>query len=241
MKEQIAKYAWEKYFGDEMEFLNKYFATYYLPQNLIINSERIEDEFIYMGLIVRYYYKYYTNYISIGYVTAVLTNPEFRNKGYFRITMQKIFEQLYEQKYILSCLIPASEELSETYVRYGYSKCFIDKQNIDLNKSIIHQQKTYDLYKELGYDFSKLKPSTNGLLRIVDVEKALEIYAKHNPNEEKTYKIIDQQIENNNKLIEIKSGDIKIINETEVFEEITISEMTQLLFKDSYMDLMFDQ
>jgi hypothetical protein len=155
--------------------------------------------------------------------------------------MQKIFSELITQNYALSCLIPASEELSETYIRYGYSKCFVEKQNPDLNKSIVHHQKTYDLYKELGYDLSTLKPSTNGLLRIIDLEKVLEIYAKENPNLNITYKVIDKQIERNNKLIEIKSSEIKIINEAEVFEEITISEITYLLFKDSYMDLMFDQ
>lgn len=241
MKEQLAKYAWAEYFGDDMDFLNRYFATYYSENNLIINSEKADDEFIYMGLIISYNYQYYTNHLTMGYVTAVLTNPIFRNKGFFRVVMQKIFSELITQNYALSCLIPASEELSETYIRYGYSKCFVEKQNPDLNKSIVHHQKTYDLYKELGYDLSTLKPSTNGLLRIIDLEKVLEIYAKENPNLNITYKVIDKQIERNNKLIEIKSSEIKIINEAEVFEEITISEITYLLFKDSYMDLMFDQ
>ena len=243
MIENIAKQAWNKYFGDDMDFLNKYFCTYYNAHNLIINLGK-NNEFIYMGLIVKYYYKYYNETIPIGYVTAVLTNPKYRNQGYFRKTMQKIFDRLINQEYIISFLIPASEELSITYQRYGYSKCFIDEQELNKNKSIIHEQKTINLYKELNYDISQLKPNTIGLLRIIDVEKALKLYAKNFPTEEKTYKITDNQIKENNKLIEIKEGNIKIVENIEEFEdieEIEISKLSYLIFKNSYMDLMFDK
>lgn len=240
MIENIAKQAWNKYFKDDMDFLNKYFDTYYNAQNLIINVEK-NNEFIYMGLIVKYYYKYYNETIPIGYITAVLTNPKYRNQGYFRKTMQEIFDRLINQEYIISFLIPASEELSITYQRYGYSKCFIDKQEPNKNKSIIHEQKTINLYKELGYDISQQKPNTIGLLRIIDVEKALRLYAKNFPTEEKTYKITDNQIKENNKLIEIKEGNIKVLENAGEFEEIEISQLSYLIFQNSYMDLMFDK
>lgn len=243
MIENIAKQAWNKYFGDDIDFLNRYFDTYYNTQNLIINIEK-NNEFIYMGLIVRYYYKYYNETISIGYVTAVLTNPKYRNQGYFRKTMQEIFDRLINQEYIISFLIPASEELSNTYQRYGYSKCFTDKQEPNQHKSIIHEQKTINLYKELGYDISQPKPNIIGLLRIIDVEKALILYAKNFPEEEKTYKINDNQIKENNKLIEIKEGCIKRVEkveEFEEFEEIEISQLSYLIFQNSYMNLMFDK
>lgn len=240
MIENIAKQAWNKYFGDDMDFLNKYFDTYYNAQNLIINVEK-NNEFIYMGLIVKYYYKYYNETIPIGYITAVLTNPKYRNQGYFRKTMQEIFDRLINQEYIISFLIPASEELSITYQRYGYSKCFIDKQEPNKNKSIIHKQKTINLYKELGYDISQQKPNTIGLLRIIDVEKALRLYAKNFPSDEKTYKINDNQIKENNKIIEIKEGNIKVVENAREFEEIEISQLSYLIFQNSYMNLMFDK
>lgn len=240
MMEDVAKQAWNKYFKDDMDFLDKYFLTYYNAKNLIINIEN-NNEFIYMGLIVRYYYKYYNETIPIGYITAVLTNPKYRNQGYFRKTMQEIFEKLIAQEYIISFLIPASKELSDTYKRYGYSKCFIEKQDTDKNKSIIHEQKTLDLYKELGYDISQQKPNTIGLLRIINVEKALRLYAKTFPNNEITYKINDKQIKENNKIIEIKEGNMKVLENVEGFEEIEISELSYLIFQNSYMNLMFDK
>lgn len=240
MIENIAKQAWNKYFKDDMDFLDKYFLTYYNSQNLIINIEN-NNEFIYMGLIVKYYYKYYNEIIPIGYITAVLTNPKYRNQGYFRKTMQEIFDKLIAQEYIISFLIPASKELSITYQRYGYSKCFIDKQDPDKNKSIIHEQKTINLYKELGYDISQQKPNTIGLLRIINAEKALRLYAKTFPNKEITYKINDKQIKENNKIIEIKEGNIKVLENVEKFEEIEISQLSYIIFQNSYMNLMFDK
>jgi Predicted acetyltransferase involved in intracellular survival and related acetyltransferases len=240
MIENIAKQAWNKYFKDDMDFLDKYFLTYYNYQNLIINIEN-NNEFIYMALIVRYYYKYYNEIIPIAYITAVLTNPKYRNQGYFRITMQEIFERLIKQEYIISFLIPASEELSDTYQRYGYSKCFIEKQEPNKNKSIIHEQKTINLYNELGYDISQLKPNTIGLLRIINAEKALILYAKNFPNKEITYKINDKQIKENNKIIKIKDGNIKVLENVGEFEEIEISELSHIIFQNSYMNLMFDK
>lgn len=240
MIENIAKQAWNKYFKDDMDFLDKYFLTYYNSQNIIINIGN-NNEFIYMGLIVRYYYKYYNEIIPIGYITAVLTNPKYRNQGYFRKTMQEIFDKLIKQEYIISFLIPASKELSITYQRYGYSKCFIEKQDPDKNKSIIHEQKTLDLYKELGYDISQQKPNTIGLLRIINAEKTLILYAKTFPNKEITYKINDKQIKENNKIIKIKEGNIKVLENVKEFEEIEISELSHIIFQNSYMNLMFDK
>ena len=96
---------------------------------------------------------------------------------YVKYFYTHIYNTVILYLYIISFLIPASKELSITYQRYGYSKCFIEKQDPDKNKSIIHEQKTLDLYKELGYDISQQKPNTIGLLRIINAEKALRLYA----------------------------------------------------------------
>ena len=69
--EQRVKEIWNKHFGDDLDFLNKYFSTFYEPNNLIINPDIEENGFIYMALIVRYDYKYCNAILPIGYVTAV--------------------------------------------------------------------------------------------------------------------------------------------------------------------------
>lgn len=241
MKEEIAKREWEKHFGDEKEFLDKYFATYYQDQNLIINTENLEDEFIYMGLIVKYNYKYHNSNIPIGYVTAVLVSLEHRGKGYFTFAMQNIFKELIKQDYALSCLIPATQKLTDTYLKYGYANCFVKEKNPNHHKAIVHEQKTIDLYEELEYDISTLKPCHNGMLRIIDVEKILTHYAHYHPEQEITYKIIDKQIEKNNKIMELKQGKVKEVATSKTYQEITISELAKQIFDKSYMDLMFDQ
>ncbi|MDD2530897.1 MAG: GNAT family N-acetyltransferase [Bacteroidales bacterium] len=238
--EQRVKEIWNKHFGDDLDFLNKYFSTFYEPNNLIINPNIEENGFIYMTLIVRYDYKYYNEILPIGYITAVLTNPEYRNQGYFRITMHEVFQKLIENDFPISCLIPATEQLLTTYIRYGYSNCFTDKREKDNNKSIIHNQKTFMLYKELGYNITTLKPNTNAMIRIIDVVRVMEAYAKSNPSLVEKYKIIDNQIQKNNLYINVSNGEIELNKKDGSYQEINISELTKLIFNGSYMDLMFD-
>lgn len=234
------KEIWNNHFGDDIEFLNKYFSVYFEPNNLVLNPDFKKNGFIYMALIVRYDYKYYNETLSIGYVTAVLTNPELRNQGYFRIAMQDVFKKLMENNFPISCLIPATEELHKTYIRYGYSNCFTETKDKKNNKSIIHNQKTFELYNELGYDISLLKPNTNAMIRIVDVKKVMGVYAKTSKDVDKTYKIIDNQIKENNIYINIKDGKAKALEVSNDYEEISISDLANLIFSNSYMDLMFD-
>ncbi|HBN06973.1 MAG TPA: hypothetical protein DD434_14495 [Bacteroidales bacterium] len=239
--EQKVKEIWNKYFGDDLDFLDKYFSAFYEPNNLVINPDIEEKGFIYMALIVRYDYKYYNEILPIGYVTAVLTNPEYRNQGYFRIAMNNVFQKLKKNNFPISCLIPATDELLTTYIRYGYSNCFSETREENNNKSIIHFQKTFQLYRELGYDISILKPNLNGMIRIIDVIKVMELYAKANNEIKKTYKVIDNQIKENNIYINITNGNSEVINNPKDYEEISISSLANLIFSNSYMDLMFDK
>lgn len=239
--EKRVKEIWSKYFGDDLDFLNKYFSIYYEPNNLIINSLSEGKEFIYMALIVRYEYKYNDEKIPIGYVTAVLTNPQYRNQGYFRVTMQEVFQRLIDNNYIISCLIPASEELKTTYIRYGYSNCFTTTKLPNNNKSILHRKETFQLYKDLNYDMQSLKANPNAMLRIVDVQKVLELFASQNPSIEKRLKVIDNQISSNNNSFEIKQGKVIILERSDDCETISISDLAYLIFENSYMDLMFDK
>lgn len=240
MEERVKK-IWNKYFGDDLDFLNKYFSIYYEPNNLIINPLSKEKEFIYMALIIGYEYKYNEIRISIGYVTAVLTNPKYRNQGYFRLAMHEVFQKLIDRDYIISCLIPASKELETTYIRYGFSNCFTEKKLPNNNKSILHRKETLELYKNLNYDLQSLKANSNAMLRIIDVQKVLELYAKENPKTKKRFNVIDNQISTNNLSFEINQGKVFILERNDDCEAISISDLAYLIFKDSYMDLMFDK
>ena len=78
------------------------------------------------------------------------------------------------------------------------------------------------------------------MIRIIEVKKVLEIYAKANSDIEKTYKIIDNQIEANNIYINMKYGNTEVVNNPNDYEEISISSLANIIFNNSYMDLMFD-
>ncbi|MDR0971271.1 MAG: GNAT family N-acetyltransferase [Bacteroidales bacterium] len=231
---------WAEYFHDSPSFIEDYLNTFLDKDSIILKMDEKENDFIYLGFIIKYFYKYYNNKIPIAYLTGLITNIKYRNKGYFSLCLKEIFSSLQRQKYIICCLIPATPLLEETYKRYGFSTCFNNEKENE-NKKIIHQQKTIDLYNKLGYDISSLKANKNGMIRIVDAFEVLKLYAKNNPNIEKTIRIIDNKIEQNNKTFHISDAKVEIIEKKSYENEILIGELSKEIFDNSYMDKMFDK
>lgn len=209
--EQKAKEFWNNIFGDDFDFLDKYFKTYFDKDNLIIGFDNDTKEVKYMTLIIQYDYKYFDKIISIAYLTAISTNPKYRNQGLMKENLNKVFNKLNDRGIILACLIPANDLLKDTYERYDFVSCFSKDKPLDSNKTIIHNNKTFELYRELGYNISELIPHNKGMLKILDKAKALDLYYNHNPKAE-------------------------TISNTE-----DIIMLTKQIFGDSFMDLMFDE
>src|SRR5690554_6452115 len=117
--ELLAKRFWNQIFGDDFEFLDSYFKTYYEKENLIIDIDKENNEVRYMSLIVPYDYNYYRKIIKTAYITAISTNPKYRGMGMMKKNMEEVEKRLKEKEIIISCLIPANETLRQTYNRYA--------------------------------------------------------------------------------------------------------------------------
>lgn len=212
--ELLAKRFWNQIFGDDFEFLDSYFKTYYEKENLIIDIDKENNEVRYMSLIVPYDYNYYGKIIKIAYITAISTNPKYRGMGMMKKNMEEVEKRLKEKEIIISCLIPANETLSQTYNRYGYVECFTKTKPLNGNKSIIHNEKTFSLYNELGYDIEKLENHNKGMIKIINPEMAIELYLNHNKEKGKLSQ--------------------------EVLKELSQEQLTKVIFENSFMNLMFD-
>ncbi len=212
--ELLAKRFWNQIFGDDFEFLDSYFKTYYEKENLIIDIDKENNEVRYMSLIVPYDYNYYGKIIKIAYITAISTNPKYRGMGMMKKNMEEVEKRLKEKEIIISCLIPANETLRQTYLRYGYVECFTKTKPLDGNKSIIHNEKTFSLYNELGYDIEKLENHNKGMIKIINPEMAIELYLKYNNEKNK-------------------------LREKEL-RELSQEQLTKEIFENSFMNLMFD-
>lgn len=212
--ELLAKRFWNQIFGDDFEFLDSYFKTYYEKENLIIDIDKENNEVRYMSLIVPYDYNYYGKIIKIAYITAISTNPKYRGMGMMKKNMEEVEKRLKEKEIIISCLIPANETLRQTYNRYGYVECFTKTKPLDNNKSIIHNEKTYNLYNELGYNIEKLENHKKGMIKIINPEMAIELYLNHNKEKGKLSQ--------------------------EVLKELSQEQLTKEIFENSFMNLMFD-
>lgn len=94
---------------------------------------------------------------------------------------------------------------------------------------------TYSCYNPNGERLS------NQMIRIVNAEKALEIYAEKNPTITASIHIKDLIIKENNITILISNGKIKHIPNSYCIKVINIEDLTKTIFNNSYLFLMLDK
>lgn len=216
-KELLAKRFWNEIFGDELDFLDLYFSTYYNEDNLIIEIDSKTNEVMHMSLIIEYDYNYCGEIIKIGYITGIATNPNYRNQGLMIKNLNEINKKLEDNNIMIACLIPANEELKNTYEKYDFVTCFNDKPLKENNKCIIHESKTHDLHRKLGYNLNNSKNPNLGMMKIINKNKAKELFKKHLTYDEWKFYLIHLNL-----------------------EKLSTSDVTKLIFGNSYMNLMFD-
>lgn len=204
----LAKRFWNNIFGDDMDFLDRYFDTYYKEDGLIISHS--DNKVRYMTLLIDYNYKYYDSIIPIVYLTGLATSPELRGQGLMRENMSKVFDRIKEKNIPIAVLIPANDWLKEAYLKYGFIDVFTSTPPPNNHKSITHCPETYKLYKDLGYDITKLENHSKGMLKIMDREYVVKLYNQYH-----------------------KSHSIPL-------DSLSDEDLTRLVFEDSFMNLMFD-
>lgn len=64
-----------------------------------------------------------------GYISGVMTHPDYQKKGYMSQLLQASFEQMKEKGYTYTFLIPQEEWLFGFYEKNGYQKAFLIGEN----------------------------------------------------------------------------------------------------------------
>lgn len=108
---------WKKAFGDEDEFLDKFFTLAYAPDRCRCVTENGEVA------AMLYWFEDSCRGQIFAYVYAVATDPEYRGRGLCRELMEDTARLLKEQGYAGILLNPASESLARMYEKMGYEPC----------------------------------------------------------------------------------------------------------------------
>ena len=108
---------WKDAFGDDDEFLDKFFETAFSPDRCrcIAENGRI--------LAALYWFNTSCQGQKFAYLYAVATDPDHRNQGLSRRLVEDTKTALKARGYAGVLLVPESEDLTRMYSRMGFEPC----------------------------------------------------------------------------------------------------------------------
>jgi len=121
MKEEV-KALWKLCFEDNEKFTNLYFSMRYKDEINVAIKEN--GEVISALQMIPYPMTYCNRIIPTSYISGACTHPDFRVKGVMKHLLAEAFQKMYDNKVLLTTLIPAEEWLFAYYNKVGYTLAF---------------------------------------------------------------------------------------------------------------------
>jgi GNAT superfamily N-acetyltransferase len=85
-----------------------------------------------------------------GYLSGVMTHPDYRKKGYMAQLMHASFDEMIKKKYDYTFLIPEEKWLVKVYEKFGFILC---KRNSQPPKNkVLKSPKQFDIIKRNYFD-----------------------------------------------------------------------------------------
>ncbi|MFV0467796.1 MAG: GNAT family N-acetyltransferase [Dysgonomonas sp.] len=245
--ESVVRAMWKTCFGDTEEFLNIFFLQKYKPENTLVYM--YEGEFVASLQMLPFSFTFCGEEISFYYFAGLCTLPGYRKRGFMAQLIDEAFRVMQQREIPLAILVPAEDQLFDYYRNFGFEKVFDSanetiplKEILDKNSGdIVAAYKEFDaryrtrdfcVQKSLG-DFKTIveeaetenyppKYNLDGMARLVDARKLLEIFYRKNADKSFLIKIFDTRIRENNMVFVTRDG------ETEL--DANIKVLTRLLF-----------
>jgi GNAT superfamily N-acetyltransferase len=256
------KELWKTVFHDDDKFIELYFKKVYKPEYNV--TCQIDHHVVGALQTLPYQMLMKGREFPTAYVSGVSTHPDYRNQGVGNALMRQAHLQMYGMGVVAATLIPAEGWLYDWYGKLGYVEritCTPPPDNIkgmsfdEFDKSqrakscvVLHDAEGFDVIKEdigiAGEDYSPAKEPIVGMIRVINVTKALEIYAALHPDlTTKIHLRADKDIPANNAYYTIDHGRV---NRTDrpcnCCPKMTIAELTDMIFKNenAEMNLMLN-
>ena len=122
--DQVKK-LWDYCFQDGEEFTNYYFQNRYKRESNMVAVD--EKEVLAAIHLNPHRIKLRGNKYDVSYVVGVSSFPQVRGKGIVSRLMKKSLRHMYENKEVVSILMPID---SSIYRRYGYETCYFQREYI---------------------------------------------------------------------------------------------------------------
>lgn len=188
---------------------------------------------------------------SAAYISGVSVQAGMRRQNIGTSLMRQAHNTLYDRRVVFACLIPAEEWLFTWYASCGYSPCIdavagpegMDRMNFATFDVWQRSQPNVLLHTELGFstaveDLRQCGDSQSvpaaGMIRVIDAEAALAIYARLHPDYTGNLRVYaDRDIANNNTYYALAGGHVhKTDRPLPHAQALTLAQLSLFIFKD---------
>ncbi len=251
---------WRDTFHDPEEFIDLYFSRVFRPEwNVVCQFNRHTVAAL---QTIPHQLKYYETQALTAYISGVSVREEYRKQDIGSNLMSQAHFRLYHKGVVLAALIPAEDWLRDWYGRCGYSQritCVAPPADVDSwdfaaydawqqshPTMLLHTENGFEIIKEDFRIARSLDPNARrqshdipAMLRIVNAEKALQLYASRHPDLKQNLRVCnDSDIPMNNIYFHIEQGHVSHTNRPlSHVRTLTINELADYIFASDPLEM----
>jgi len=250
---------WRDTFHDSEDFMKLYFEEVYQPEINVVCQ--IDGHVVGALQTIPMRLKMDDEETSAAYISGVSVQADMRRQNIGSSLMRQAHNTLYAKHTVFASLIPAEPWLFDWYAQCGYSQSInaiagpdgvgeMDFATFDAWQRsqqciLLHSEKDfYTAIKDLHASGEALPVAASGMVRIIDAEAALRLYAHRHPEKNFNLRIYaDKDIANNNTYYAIANGEVqKTDRPLPQASALTIGQLSLFIFKDlrTVMTLMMN-
>lgn len=110
---------WKRCFPEDTDsFIDFYFDEIYKNNETLVYLEK--DQPVAALQMIPYTIQTGAALHSAGYLSGIMTHPDYRNKGYMAQLLYQSFDEMAKKGYAYTFLIPQNEWLQGVYAKYGF-------------------------------------------------------------------------------------------------------------------------
>ena len=251
---------WRDTFHDVEPFIQLYFSRVFKPEYNVICQ--VDQHTVAALQTLPYTMKYYSEEVRTAYISGVSVREEYRKQNIGNNLMSQAHFRLYHKDIVFATLIPAEEWLYDWYARCGYTRNItctpgpkeIDKMDFKTFDEwqrkkdcvLLHDEEGLEIIKEDNRLTLTLNPTGQqetkdipAMIRVINAEKALELYAQRHPERTENIRVYDDSdIPMNNTYFQIKRGHVVRTNRPlPNTHSLTIAGLADYIFKDDSLEM----
>ncbi len=247
---------WKTVFNDPDKFMELYFSHVYKSEYNVCCQ--LHDRVVAALQTLPYTMLYHGKEVKTAYISGVSTMPEYRKQNIGSNLMKQAHFSTFFHDTVFTTLIPAEDWLRTWYAKLGYAPVitctpppvdvittsYADFDAVQRNKNcvLLHDKDNYDVVQEdiriAGEAYHPQNGNIQAMLRVVNVRRALVLYAGTHTDINMVIRVNDDDIPMNNAYYIINNGKVKQTDRPdENALKLTIDKLAEFIFKDENAEM----